>query len=204
MVKNAQTDKEVPTMSGVYINERSIMLSDDITEETVGIIMNAIIKINQDDAIKEEVYADYVREPISLYINTNGGLCYDSLGLADVIYTSQTPVYTFALGKCMSAGLTVFLAGAKRYCTKNTTFMYHNLSHSVSGMYGQILDSVEEDMRVEELIDSWIMSRCKITAKMIADCTKEKTNLYIDSNTAKKLGIVDEVIGDKAYKKIRP
>ena len=204
MGSNTQTDKEVRTMGGVYINDRSIMLSDDVTEENVGLIMNTIIKINQEDSIKEEVYNDYIREPISLYINTNGGLCYDALGLADVIFTSQTPVYTFALGKCMSAGLTIFLAGEKRYCMKNTTFMFHNLSHTISGMYGTLLDAMEEDMRLEELMNDWIMSRCKITKKMVSDCTKEKTNMYIDSNTAKKLGIVDAIIGEKAYKMMRP
>ena len=55
MGSNTQTDKEVRTMGGVYINDRSIMLSDDVTEENVGLSMNPIIKINQEDSIKEEV-----------------------------------------------------------------------------------------------------------------------------------------------------
>ena len=193
-------EKGVRNMPGVYINERSIMLSDEVTEETVGMIMNAIIKINQDDALKEEVYNDYVREPIQIYINTFGGSMYDSMGLMDVMFTSETPIHTFALGKCMSAGFTIFLAGSQRYCMKNTTFMYHNLAHTVTGRYGQLIDGIEEDMRMEELMDNWVISRCKITKKMIADCIKEKTDLYIDSNTAKKLGIVDVIIGERAYK----
>ena len=45
MGSNTQTDKEVRTMGGVYINDRSIMLSDDVTEENVGLIMNAIINL---------------------------------------------------------------------------------------------------------------------------------------------------------------
>ena len=186
--------EELP-QGNVYINERNIMLSGSITEETVGIIMNTIIKINQEDGIKEAIYNDYIREPISLYLNTYGGLCYDALGLADIISTSETPVYTFAMGKCMSAGLTIFLAGEQRYCMRNTTFMYHNLSHTISGIYGKLLEGMEEDMRLEEVMDNWIMSRCKITSKMIQTCKKEKTDLYIDSTTAKKLGIVHDVIG---------
>ena len=192
---NTENKKEVQCMANVYVNERSIMLSDDITEETAGIIMNAIIKINQADAINEEIYKDYARDPISIYINTNGGLCYDALGLADIMMTSKTPIYTFAMGKCMSAGLILFLSGERRYCTRNTTFMYHNLSHTVTGTYGKILEDVEEDMRLEDRMDALVTSRCKITDKMIATCKKEKSNMYIDAEQAKKLNIVNEIIG---------
>lgn len=198
MAEYTNDSKEVRGMANVYVNERSIMLSDDITEETVGIIINAILKINQEDGLKEQIYADYVRDPIYLYINTGGGLCYDALGLMDVMATSQTPIYTFAMGKCMSAGLHIFLAGSQRYCMKNTTFMYHNLSHTLSGIYGKLVEEMEEDMRLEERMDEWVMARCKITPKMISDCKKNKSNIYIDAETAKKLQIVNSIIGEKS------
>ena len=185
---------ELP-QGNVYINERSIMLSGGVTEESVGIIMSTIIKINHEDSIKEELYNDYVREPIDLYLNTCGGFTYDSLGLADIMMTSITPVYTFAMGKCMSAGLTIFLAGQGRYCTKNTTFMYHCLSHTINGQYGKLIEDLEEDTRLQGVIEEFVSSRCKITPKMLQSCRDKKTDLYIDAATALKLGIVDSVIG---------
>jgi len=52
---------------------RNILLSDEITSSSVEKVISTIFSINYDDDQKEEEYRDWVREPIMLFINTNGG-----------------------------------------------------------------------------------------------------------------------------------
>ena len=94
---------------------RKILLSEEINSSSVEKVINTIMSINYDDDQKESEYKDWVREPIILFINSNGGNTYDAFALGDVILTSKTPVYTVALGWCMSAGLLIYLFGDKRF-----------------------------------------------------------------------------------------
>ena len=86
---------------------RNILISEEIDSSSVKVAINKIMDINYDDDLKEQDYKDWVREPIMLFINSNGGNAYDSFALADVIKASKTPVYTIAIGWCMSGGLLI-------------------------------------------------------------------------------------------------
>jgi ATP-dependent Clp protease protease subunit len=87
---------------------RNILLSEEINSSSVEKVINTIMTINYDDDLKESEYKDWVREPIKLFINTNGGNAYDAYALGDIIRTSTTPIHTIALGWCMSAVLIIY------------------------------------------------------------------------------------------------
>ena len=111
-----------------YIDGRNIYFSDEITEATMGWLTFKIQSINLSDNEEEEKLKDYTRKPINLYISSYGGSVYDVLGAYDIIKQSKTKVNTYGFGKCMSAGLTLFLAGEERSVYKNTTVMFHSLA----------------------------------------------------------------------------
>ena len=75
-----------------YPMYRNLVLSDEITSESVRSIINKIMDINYDDDLKTNDYCDWKREPIYLFINSNGGNAYDALALIDIIQQSKTPV----------------------------------------------------------------------------------------------------------------
>jgi ATP-dependent Clp protease protease subunit len=53
--------------------------------------MDSILEINEDDSEKEEIYKDWERTPIKLFINSYGGSVYDGLALIDVIKNRKNP-----------------------------------------------------------------------------------------------------------------
>ena len=56
-------------------------------------VIKDIFEINFDDDEKEEIYKEWKRTPIRLFINSYGGSVYDGLALIDVIRRSKTPVH---------------------------------------------------------------------------------------------------------------
>ncbi|MGN0106192.1 MAG: ClpP family protease, partial [Hominilimicola sp.] len=137
---------------------------------------------------------DYKRKPIKIYISSNGGFVYDMWALIDIILTSKTPVYTYCTGYAMSAGLQIFLAGHKRYCSKHATFVYHQLSGGVVGTYQSMAENMDESKYQQNAIEEYVRSRTNITMKQLEEIRIKKHDVFIHSDEALDLGIVDEII----------
>ena len=71
------------------------------------------------------------REPIKLYINSNGGALSGALKIIDAIKLSKTPVHTINTGMAYSAGFFIFITGEERYAYPNSSFLFHEGSISM-------------------------------------------------------------------------
>jgi ATP-dependent Clp protease protease subunit len=71
------------------------------------------------------------REPIKLYINSNGGALTGGLKIIDAIQLSKTPVYTINTGMAYSAGFFIFITGKERFAYPNSSFLFHEGSISM-------------------------------------------------------------------------
>ena len=176
------------------IDGRNIYFSDEITEETMGWLTFKIQSINLNDNEEEEKLKDYTRNPINLYISSYGGSVYDVLGAYDIIKQSKTKVNTYGIGKCMSAGLILFLAGEGRSVYKNTTIMFHSLSGGVFGMLQKEIDCVEEHKRLQKRLNNIITKSTNISKEKLEEHVKNKSNWYIDSDECVELGIAHKII----------
>lgn len=74
-------------------HKRDLLLSDRISQGRVKNIIKDIFEINFDDDEKEEIYKDWERKPIQLFINSYGGSVYDGLALIDVIAFTHPILY---------------------------------------------------------------------------------------------------------------
>lgn len=126
-------------------HKRDLLLSDRISQGTVKDIIKDIFEINFDDDEKEEIYKDWERKPIQLFINSYGGSVYDGLALIDVIKRSKTPVHTVCIGSCMSMALWVWLSGAKRFVGESATLMFHDVSLFAYRYVNYDIEKVEND-----------------------------------------------------------
>jgi len=177
----------------VFVSDRNILLSGIIDNESVGKIMMAIKVIEDDDNKSEANLKNYKREPINLNISTKGGSVYDSLALIDVMSSCKSPIYTYAYGQIMSAGLPIFISGSKRFCGKYTRFMFHEL-HTVIDDYAGVIESRSNELtKVNNVLESILLSRTKINEKTLKQWHNER-EVYLDAEKALKLGIVHEIL----------
>ena len=170
---------------------RNILLSDEITSSSVEKVINSIFSINYDDDQKEAEYKDWEREPIKLFINTNGGNAYDAFALGDVIRNSKTPVHTIALGWCMSAGFLIYLFGHKRFMSEYATLMYHDVATSTHGKSEYVKQELSEMKRLADMMNRLIVDTSCIKLKTLEDYINRKAEWYIDAGTALDLDLCD-------------
>lgn len=181
----------------VYCNtdKRIFYLADGVNETTIGMICSNLLDILAEDQKKEDTQKDFKREPIKIYIQSFGGYVYDMWALIEIILNSKTPIYTYSMGYSMSAAFKIFLSGHKRFTTKHSVFLYHQLSAwDVNGKYQDIVEYQAELDKQQEEIEKYVAERTKITPKKLSDVRKTKTEWYIRYEEAMELGIATDLI----------
>lgn len=174
--------------------ERKLYLKENVDEKSVMPLIEAIHRINDDDAEKEKEYNGWEREPIKLYIYTYGGVCYAGFALIDAIRASKTPVHTIVLGTAMSMGIFVFNAGHKRLIGEHATLMYHDVSIS-TGMNGEMTEGLkielDEALRLQKMGSDFLMEYSLVEESVLKDYINRKADWYISAEEAIRLKIAD-------------
>lgn len=176
------------------IDGRLFYLSDDVNRETIGKICFNLLYILQEDEKGERKEKDFKREPIKLYINSYGGSMYDMWSLIDIILNSKTPIYTYCTGYAMSAAFMIFLAGHKRFASKNSTLLYHQMLATIRGTYMDIKENIEERDKDQAQVEKYVIERTKITQERLDEVREKKLDWYIYSEDFLSLGIVDKIL----------
>ena len=170
---------------------RKLLLSEDITDSSVSAIIKEIFEINEDDDYKEELYKDWERKPILLFINSFGGSAYDGLALIDVIKQSKTPVHTISIGSSMSMGLWIYLAGHKRYIGENSTLMFHDIKGWTWAKTAEIKQELNELLRLQKMFCDEITSTSLVEQSKLDLYITHKAEWYIPADKAIKLKLAD-------------
>ena len=171
---------------------RNILISEEIDSSSVKVAINKIMDINYDDDLKEQDYKDWIREPIMLFINSNGGNAYDAFALTDIIKTSKTPIYTIAIGWCMSGGLLIFMAGKKRFIGENATLMFHDVTGWVNDKTEGIKQELEESKRLSRMYCNIITYNSLVKQETLDDYITRKAEWFISAEEAINLKIAHE------------
>lgn len=174
-------------------DKRIFYLSDNVDNLSIGQMCFNLLYILNEDNNQEKTQINYERKPIKIFINSFGGSVYDMWALIDIIINSKTPIYTYCTGYAMSAGFNIFLAGHKRYVTKNSTLLYHTLSCWLSGKYQDLVEDMEERHRNQKDIEDYVFERTNITRTKLEEIREKKIDWYIHSEEVEILGIAEVI-----------
>jgi len=173
---------------------RVLFLSGEVNEESTKEIIEKIREWNLFDDEKEGLLKEYNRPEIEILIDSFGGHYFSGMGVASVIASSRTPVHTICVGKAMSAGFIILIAGHRRSAYALSTVMYHQLSWGTYGKIEEMLDTVKEGLRMEETMEAFILYRTNIKPKKLKKINNAKKDWFMDTEKALKLGVVDEIL----------
>ena len=171
--------------------KRELLLSDSISQGSVKTIIENIFEINEDDREKEEIYKNWERKPIKLFINSYGGCVYDGLALIDVIKRSKTPVHTICVGSCMSMAFWIWLSGSKRFVGERSTLMFHDISIFAFGKTEGIKQELDEMLRLQQILVSEIVECSSIEEEKLQDYITRKAEWYIPADEALTLKLAN-------------
>ena len=177
------------TREDILLNtdKRLFYISNDINNETMGKTCFNLLYLLQEDDSKEAKEKDFKREPIKIYIN-------DMWALIDIILSAKSPIYTYCTGYAMSAAFQIFLAGSKRFVSKHSKLLYHQMSCWRHGKYQDLVEDREEMDLYQKEIESYVMDRTKITKKRLDDVRERKIDWNIHCDECLELGIATDII----------
>ncbi|HOS16624.1 MAG TPA: ATP-dependent Clp protease proteolytic subunit [Bacteroidales bacterium] len=182
----------------IEATDRNLYLSKEVNQSSIEELVKNIIKINEEDERHQKIYDfykfPYERPPIKIYLDTYGGLLYQTFGLVSVMESSKTPIHTIVTGCAMSAGFIILISGHRRFAYKMSTPLYHQASTILIGEVKNVADSYIEAKRVQYMMEKIVVKKTRITRLKLRDIYNLKKDWYMTSSEAKRLGVVDEII----------
>ena len=174
------------------LKQRKLFLEENIMPLYVDEIVHYILQYNKEDMGKpvEE------RQPILLYLTSNGGSVTSGFKLIDAIINSKTPVYTINFGHQYSMGFLIGLAGYKRFASRNATFLMHDGQNFIWDSSSKVQDQVKFQGRVNERVKEFVIQRSKGMLTEAEYDSKVRIEWYMFADEAKEKGFVDYIIGE--------
>ena len=130
--------------------------------------------------------------PIHLYINSGGGSITSGIASMDTILRCKVPVITYVDGLCASAATFLSVVGNKRYISKHSYMLIHQLSSSFWGKYSEFKDEKQNLDLMMDTIKNVYKKYTKVPVRKLNEILKH--DLMWDAKTCLKYGLVDEII----------
>lgn len=166
----------------------------------VHFLTGEIVEENVENAIKWIVYENLIcgnsPKTLTMYINSSGGNLNDSLGLIDIMRTSQCPIRTIGIGSICSAAFMIFSSGTKgeRYIANNTSIMCHQYTDGMEGKHHDIKSRFKE----VELTNTRMIEILKENTGLETRTIKSKllcpTDVWLTAEELIELGIADNFL----------
>jgi ATP-dependent Clp protease protease subunit len=170
---------------GVYYDseKRKILLVGDLNDRNTKEIVWAL----------QEMESIEKRDPINMYINSNGGNVDSFLAIYDTMQDLECDVNTIGIGKVYSAGAYLLLSGTGKRCAyTNALIMLHELSDANCGKVTDMRIYQNFNDRVQEKLNLIVASHTGQSPEKVA--ADMKRDLWLMAEEAKDYGIIDEII----------
>ena len=167
------------------LNDRIIVLSDSINDETASLIVSQLLFLAASDSDKD----------INFYINSPGGSITSGFAIYDTMQHIKPDVSTICIGMAASAGSFLLTAGAKgkRFALPNSEILIHQ--PWMGGIKGPATDI--------KIHAEWILRTKARLNKLYSELTGQpierinedmERDYYMTPEEAKEYGIIDAIM----------
>ena len=129
---------------------------------------------------------------LKVLINSGGGSITAGISSMDTILRCKVPVHTYVDGFCASAATFLSVVGEKRFMSRNSYMLIHQLSTNFWGKYSEFEDEKQNLDLMMETIKNVYREYTEVPMKKIDEILKH--DLMWDAETCKTLGLVDEIV----------
>ena len=168
-----------------FLENHVHFINGDINEESVGKVIRWIVYEN----LKSE-------EPLTLYINSDGGNLPDAFALIDVMRVSKAPIRTIAIGSICSSAFLIFAAGTRgqRFVGQNTISMCHQFTDSPTGKYHDLKTKLKENERINNLMVKLLTDCSDLSEKEVKTKLLPPSDVWLSAEELVELGIADSIL----------
>ena len=130
--------------------------------------------------------------PIKLFINSGGGSIVAGISSMDTILRCEVPIHTYVDGFSASAATFLTVVGEKRFMSRNSYMLVHQLSSSFWGTYANFEDEKKNlDLMMKNIKDVY-KKYTKLPMKKLDNILKH--DLMWDAQTCLDYGMIDEIV----------
>jgi ATP-dependent Clp protease protease subunit len=165
------------------LRERIVFVTDQVEDNMASLIVAQLLFLESENPSK----------PISMYINSPGGVVTAGLAIHDTMQYIKPRVSTVCVGQAASMGSFLLAAGepGMRIALPNARIMVHQPSGGARGMASDIEIQAREILRMRTRLNSLY---AKYTGKTIDEIERAMDrDTFLEAEEAREFGIVDKV-----------
>ena len=187
-------DFSVPNLNSITIleeNNNNIYFYGPVNQQSSFQLKKLLEKSNsQSQSLSIQYNID--PPPIHLHIQSEGGSLFHTLYIVDLIKNLKTPVYTYIDGFAASAATLISTAGKKRFITKTSLMLIHQLSASNQGKYEELKDEFTNLSGLMDIIKRIYTENTKIPKNKLEQLLRQ--DIWLTSYKCLEYGLVDKIL----------
>ncbi len=163
---------------------RTVIIAGEINQELAERVTAQLLALAIESA----------REPITIYINSQGGHIEAGDTIHDLVRFVAPPVRMVGTGWVASAGALIYVAVPRelRFCLPNTRFLLHQPAGGMGGTASDIAIEAREIVRIRERLNKIFARETGQSVERIEDDTTR--NFWLDAAEAREYGLVGRII----------
>lgn len=167
------------------LKSRRLFLTGEVNDDMAKIFVQQLLFLEADDP----------DAPVTIFINSGGGLVHSGLAILDVMANVSTPLKTVCYGRCFSIAAVLLAAGTPghRSAYEHARLMIHEPSCSYPKLSASdVILKAEELRNTKETLEA-VLSR--LTGKPLADIVDAVArDRYMSVQEGRDFGLVDSII----------
>jgi len=168
------------------LKDRIVFITGSIDSDSADSVVAQLLFLESQDSESD----------INMYINSPGGELSAMYALFDTMNYINPDIATIGYGQCMSAGSFLLASGArgKRYALPNTNIMIHELSGGATGKFHDVRSTFAH---INELYEKMSRDFSKLTNQVLEKVQEDmRVDSYLTAEEAKEYGeygIIDHI-----------
>ena len=174
----------------LLLKERIVFLGTPIADPVANLIVAQLLYLEREDPDR----------PISMYINSPGGVISSGLAIYDTMQMIKPEVSTVCLGMAASMATVLLCGGAKgkRYALPSSTIHMHQALGGAQGQATDIEIAAKAILRLQDKLRTILSTQTGQTYEKIAQDSDR--DYYLTSDQAVEYGLIDEILGSDSNK----
>ena len=175
----------------ISVHENKIYFYSGINRDSV-VELNKKIGEIESKSLTLACSLDIDPPPIKIYINSGGGSITAGISSMDTILRGKVPIHTYVDGFCASAATFLSVVGVKRYMSRNSYMLIHQLSTNFWGKYSEFEDEKQNLDLMMATIKNVYKKYTIVSMKKLDEILKH--DLLWNAEKCLEYGLIDKIV----------